>query len=117
MNAPNKKWINDWKCGVDPAREKELGKYFVEVFSSFWEDTSLGCKSKTTINRYSGALFCLGGYLVKEGIDFEVDKSACELLMENLDEYEGPLIHLDNETWQKEIDTVCKKLFKYLKSK
>jgi len=114
MDTPDNKWITDWKCGVDAAREKELGNEFVQVFSAFWNDADLESKSKSTKNRYYSALHCLGGYLIEQGVYEEKELTAHELLMSEIDQYEGPLIHHNNEAWQKELDTVCKKLFKYM---
>jgi hypothetical protein len=37
--------------------------------------------------------------------------------MSYIDTGEGPLIYHDNETWQKELDAVCRKLHKYMASK
>ncbi|MDD8019468.1 MAG: hypothetical protein PHP42_13930 [Bacteroidota bacterium] len=42
--------------------------------------------------------------------------TAKELLDEYVNEYEGPLVFMDNETWQNEFDGVCRKLHKFLKN-
>ena len=116
MNTPDDKWINDWIIDENPNREKELGRDLVQIFIMFWQYTKLSSKSKTTQNRYIGALHCLGGYLIEKGIYENVDFSLYDLLNEYLDEYGGPLIHYDNEIWQNELDMVCRKLYKYLKT-
>ena len=115
---PNRKWIKDWQTGENTSREKKVAEDLFRIFIDFWEYQQLDQKSKTTKNRYSGALHSLGGYLVEQAIlDDGVDKTTQELLSEHLDPYEGPLICHDNETWQNEIDKVSRKLHKYLKTK
>lgn len=114
---PNKKWIKDWKIGLDRLRENEIAADLVDFFSDFWEKEKLEQKSKTTRTRYSGALHALGGYLVEQAIsEDESDKTAHELLAEYLGPFDGPLIYHDNEDWQDELDMVCRKLYKYFKA-
>jgi hypothetical protein len=115
---PREEWTEDWRANVDPAREGKLGRDLLTVFREFWESENLSAASKSTRNRYSGSLYALGGYLVARGI--EVDhglKSAHELLIEAIDLDEGPLIHFDNEAWQAELDTTCRRLYRYLMSR
>ena len=116
MKKPDKSWINDWRLGENPDREKELGRYFVSIFNDFWIKSKLEDKSKSTKNRYSGALHCLGGYLTKKGIYEDMDLSAPELIEKYITEFEGPLIHYDNESWQNELDMVCRKLYKSMRT-
>ncbi|MDD5597799.1 MAG: hypothetical protein PHV82_07630 [Victivallaceae bacterium] len=64
----------------------------------------------------------LGGYLIEKAVLSEEDEpelsmTAEDLLDEYVDEYEGPLIFMHNETWQNEFDGVCRKLHKFLKNK
>jgi hypothetical protein len=114
MNKPNNSWIKDWKIGENPSRENELGKDLVSIFKRFWIDCKLDSKSKSTMNRYTGALHCLGGYLVEKGIYNEINFSALELINEYITKHEGPLVHYDNEDWQDELDMVCRKLYKHI---
>ncbi|HDQ40506.1 MAG TPA: hypothetical protein ENN39_05685 [Desulfonatronum sp.] len=73
--------------------------------------------AKTTRNRNSGALHALGGYLVEEAISEDgLDMTTNELLAEHIDTEGGPIIHLHEQTWQDEIDMVCRKLHKRLKA-
>ena len=60
----------------------------------------------------------LGGYLIKQINDYEEDrnKKPLDLLLENINEYEGPLIDHDSEENQKKIDSTCKKLYKFIRS-
>jgi hypothetical protein len=113
---PDKKWMDDWMIGVKPVREKEIASELIDKFLDFWDQEKLDEKSKTTMNRYAGALHALGGFLVERAVMGEdKDKTADELLREHIDLDEGPLIYHDNEEWQTELDMVCRKLFKYLK--
>ena len=43
------------------------------------------------------------------------NKTLEELLFEYIYPDDGPLIHHDNETWQKEIDMVSHKIYKFIK--
>ncbi len=115
---PNNKWINDWKIGENPSREKNVSEDLLEIFIDFWKTQGLEEKSKTTRNRYSGALHSIGGYVIEQAISEDgADMTTKELLFEHIGPYEGPLICQDNETWQDEIDMVSRKLHKYMKNK
>jgi len=114
--GPREEWIEAWMAGVDVARERKLARDLLNVFRAFWEDEDLSAASKSTRNRYSGSLHALGGYLVARGIEVDhVAKSAHELLIEAIDLDEGPMIHFDNEAWQAELDTTCRRLYRYMK--
>jgi len=113
---PNNTWIKDWMIGENPSKEKRLGKDFLDIFNTFWIESDLDNKSKSTMNRYSGALHALGGHLVEKGLYEETNMTSMELLLDNISEFEGPLIHHHNEAWQNELDMVSKKLCKHIKS-
>ena len=71
-------------------------------------------KTQRTQNRHS--LHSLGGYLIDQ-LSYEDEpetSTAMKLLEEQLSEFEGPLIFHDNESYQREVDTTCKKLYKHL---
>jgi len=113
---PNNEWLNDWSVGVNPKMERQLSRDLLKIFVEFWKNQHLDEKSKTTKNRYSNALHALGGYLVEQSTYIEnMDITAHEILFEHIDPDGGPLIYHDNEDWQKEIDMVCRKLYKHLK--
>ncbi|RJP25437.1 MAG: hypothetical protein C4527_17365 [Candidatus Omnitrophota bacterium] len=115
---PNATWINDWKIGISPALEATIANELLVFFTNFWNEQGLDNKSKTTRNRYANALHTLGGYLVEKAVsDNGLDKTTDELLFEYTDFDEGPLIYLDNEVWQSEVDMVCRKIHQYLKKK
>jgi len=115
---PNRTWIKDWKIGENPSREKEVSNDLLTIFINFWKSQRIDEKAKTTKNRYSGALHSIGGYLVEQAVsEDDANMTSYELLSEHIGPYDGPLICHDNETWQKEIDMVSRKLHKYLKAK
>ncbi|MBW1939159.1 MAG: hypothetical protein JRI67_10435 [Deltaproteobacteria bacterium] len=112
-------WIEDWLVGVKPKEEAELGKSLILVFSQFWNAKGLDDNSKNTKYRYSCALHSLGGYLIEQIYDYEMVKynnemTTEELLLGYIDADGGPLIHHNENAWQREVDAVCKKLYKYL---
>lgn len=114
---PADDWIRDWRHGSDPKLEKRISEQLIRIFQGFWNWANLDSKSKSTQRRYSAALHALGGYLVEEaGTWDKVPDTSQELLNGYIDSGHGPLIHHDNEAWQNELDTVCRKLHKYVKA-
>lgn len=112
---PNEQWLSDWYIDIAPSREKKAAGELLEIFTAFWEVQGLNEKSKSTKNRYSGGLQALGGYLVEKAASAKYRSTpARELILKHITDFEGPLIHQDNEAWQNEIDMVCRKLYKYL---
>ena len=112
---PETKWVTDWRYGIEPNIEKMTSEELLEIFRDFWNVASLEIKSKSTKQRYAGALHALGGHMVEEaGNGNRGDKSIYNFLKVYIDSGDGPLIHHDNEVWQNELDTVCRKLYKYL---
>lgn len=115
---PSMEWVEDWEIGVDPARELELSRAFVEIFGEFWLVDGMDMKSESTRRRYSGGLHALGGHLVSEGLDKgQEGRSARELLWEAVEFDEGPLLFQDDEAWQRELDRTCARLRQYLEEK
>lgn len=115
---PDYGWIEDWRIGLDPNREREVSDGFISIFADFWKTQALDDKAKTTQNRYAAALHSIGGYLVEKAISEEGrNKTYYELVSESICPDDGPLIHFDNETWQNEIDMVSRKLYKYMRNK
>ncbi|MFZ0611244.1 MAG: hypothetical protein WAM73_03310 [Desulfobacterales bacterium] len=115
---PNERWLSDWHIDSAPSREKKVAGELLEIFISFWEVQGLNEKSKSTKNRYSGSLQALGGYLVEMAVSAKYrSMPARDLILEHISEFDGPLIHYDNEVWQNEIDMVCRKLYKFLRKK
>ncbi|MGH8192384.1 MAG: hypothetical protein ACREP2_13175 [Rhodanobacteraceae bacterium] len=114
--SPDSKWAKDWQVGVNPTLEKSISNGLIAVFSRFWDAENLDTKSKSTRQRYSGALHALGGYLVQQAVqDGANDDSVYARLLGSVEGGEGPLIFPDNEGWQRELDAACRKLSRYLK--
>ncbi len=113
--TPNSTWIKDWLIGENPKREMAVSTELIAIFAKFWNALGLDTKSKTTRNRYSSSLQTIGRYLVEQAISDEgADVTTRELLSEHIGPDDGPLIHHYEEAWQNEVDTVCRKLYKYL---
>ena len=112
---PTNDWIKDWRYGVERSQEEKTSEELLRIFEDFWGWANLETKSKSTRKRYSAALHSLGGYLVEEvGKGHCGSKTTHEFLKGYIDSGDGPLIHYDNEAWQNELDTVCRRLYKYL---
>ena len=112
---PTESWIKDWHFGEDPNLERKVSEELVNVFKDFWVWADLDAKGMATQRRYSAALHALGGYLVEEiGNGAETSSTVRSFLKGYIDTGEGPLIYHDNEEWQNELDTACRKLYKYL---
>jgi len=117
MMEPNNRWIDDWRYGVKPSLEKQTSEELIKIFQGFWLWANLDEKSKSTKQRYLTALHALGGYLVAEtGNEQRENKDIEAFLRCYIDSTGAPLIHHDDERWQDELDTVCRKLNKYLTS-
>lgn len=110
-------WIEDWKINDDCY---QTSKSLVETFESFLSYLENEKKlAKRTIKRHETSCHALGGYIVndlysKYSPSGDVSKFGKELLIEYDIQYEAPLIHHDNESWQNEIDASCRQLYKYL---
>ena len=112
---PTEKWVEDWLYGLGPTLEEKTAKELIKEFQAFWTWANLESKSKTTKQRYSVALHSLGGHLVKEtGKKSRSDMGIRKFLKRYVDSGGGPLLHHDHERWQDELDTVCRRLYKYL---
>ncbi len=113
---PNNTWTEDWEIGLKPKKEAKVSRELLDIFTTFWDSADLDSKSKTTQRRYSNGLQALGGYIVEKAVDEFEDKSKStyQMLIDEIDAGEGPLIFYDNEEWQRELDTVCRKLYKYV---
>lgn len=114
--SPNSSWLNDWTTDDSDKHSHHLADELVTIFLKFWDTLCLSSKSKTTQYRYSSALHALGGHLVHIAPIQETKVDSTRLfLLENISREGGPLIFYREETWQNELDTVCKKLHKHLK--
>ncbi|HCF95034.1 MAG TPA: hypothetical protein DEW46_08230 [Verrucomicrobia bacterium] len=113
---PNESWVDDWKIGLSPAKEDEIGRELLDIFRRFWQWADLDNKSKTTQQRYGSALHALGGWAVENAIEDDEPINAHLQLLEATAGGEGPLIYQGREEWQRELDTVCRKLHRFLAS-
>ena len=112
-----KHWIEDWKISndCDPA-----SKSLIELFDSFLSYLKNERKlAKKTIKRHETSCHALGGHIVNDlynsfSPSSDSSKFGKELLLVYINQYEGPLIHHDNEKWQNEIDATCRQLYKFL---
>jgi len=110
-------WIEDWKINDDCY---QTSKSLVEIFESFLSYLENEKKlAKRTIKKHESSCHALGGYIVNDLYNKfssagDVSKFGKELLMGYDIQYESPLIHHDNESWQNEIDASCRQLYKYL---
>jgi len=111
---PILQWTEDWEIGIDIPKESDISKQVLDLCVEFWSDAEIEEKPKSTLNRYRADLMSLGSYIVEQPISEDgVRKSAKELLLMSIDEEGGPLLFQDEETWQNELDMVCRKLHKY----
>ncbi len=104
---------------MKPNEEKVLSLEIIKIYNDFWEDLSLSSKSKTTKIRYANGLSSIGGHIIDRLFnrypeDYDPNKSGFNVLLDFVDEYEGPLIY-ETENEQREIDLVSKKLYKFIK--
>ncbi len=111
-------WDQDWSICTE---DKILSKKIIPIFDAYLNNLLEKKVSKSTFNRHKSACHALGGYIVDKiygyGDDpFSGNEPGKEILLHYIDETEGPLIHHDNETWQREVDAMCKKLFCFLNS-
>ena len=117
MNTDIKTWRKDWALNENPKREKEISIYLITLFTDFLNDFKIEEKSKSTKSRYYGHLHFLGRSIIKEAVYDNEDQSITphELLMEGLGPDDGPLLYWNDERSQREVDAVCKKLYKFIK--
>jgi hypothetical protein len=114
--GPRDEWLKDWFVGVNTGRERAVSRDLLRIFLDFWELEGLNQKSTSTRQRYSGGLHALGGHLVARCTEEdEIEQTALDLLLEAVGLDEGPLIFQDNELWQRELDSTCRRVHRYLK--
>ena len=119
MDTPNDTWAEFWLIGLKPNEEKSLSLKIIKIYKEFWKQQSLSSKSKTTKRRYSNGLAAIGSHIIDKLFnrypeDYDSNKSGFDVLLDFVDEYEGPLIY-ETENEQREIDLVSKKLYKFIK--
>ena len=112
-------WEGDWHIADG---DEDLSRRLIPVFESYLAALQKKGVAKSTLNRHANCCHALGGYIVDRVFNYqwdsyEPDESGEEILLHYLDDCDGPLIHQDNESWQREIDTTCRKLYKFLVQK
>jgi len=114
---PGPAWLEDWRCGVDPRREDAIGQRLLEIFGQFWDDSGIDRMSATSRRRHANALHAVGGHLLARALAEDgLGLTAEELLAEHVTADDGPLVTCDDEAWQNEVDSVCRKLHRHLAS-
>ena len=114
-----KNWIADWHL-IDGG--ERLSRLITPVFEAYLTALQDKGKSKSTLRRHTSSCHALGGYIVdricnKELESYNVSETGEEILLSYLDGCDGPLIFQDNESWQREVDTTCRNLYKFIKEK
>ncbi len=112
-------WDQDWSIYKE---DRNLSKKIIPIFESYLINILEKGVSKKTINRHKNACHALGGYIIGEiygygNNPFSGNENGEQIILHYIDENGGPLVHHDNETWQKEVDAMCRKLFDVLKGK
>ncbi|NOZ54183.1 MAG: hypothetical protein GXP08_13815 [Gammaproteobacteria bacterium] len=107
-------WGKNWQISKDGIH---LSKKITPVFELYLSDLADSGVSKKTFNRQKNACYALGSYIIGEVYGYENDtfsetQTGVDILLHYIDQFEGPLVYHDNELWQKELDSVCRKLFK-----
>lgn len=113
--------FSDWSFGGDSEREEEVTNFLQELFTDFWLDKHLENLSESKQELYCRNLNLLGEILVMHAVadpkSPEAQMTPRELFMANVNDMEGPLLDLDDDTIQNKFDLICGKLYRYLKSR
>ncbi|TVQ41707.1 MAG: hypothetical protein EA370_01280 [Wenzhouxiangella sp.] len=112
--APNETWLSDWKIGLSPETEAQASRELLELFRRFWQWAELTHNSRSTQQRYSGALHALGGWTLEQVVQSADQSSIESQLRKATSAGDGPLIYQDQPEWQRELDVTCRKLHKFL---
>ena len=111
-------WVKGWACR-EHDDEEELSKKLIAVFFRYLSSLQSKGVSKTTYRRHRSACLALGGYIICQVYSEECDGPYPDLdgeqiLGKYIDNYGGPLVHSRDPSWQRELDAMCKKLYKFL---
>ena len=92
-----------------------MSEELLKIFEDFLNWSNPEKKSKSTRRRYAAALHSVEGYLVEEAEkEYCGSKTIHEFHKGYIDSGDGPLVLHDTEALQNELDTVCRRLYKYL---
>ena len=109
-------WVRDWNCSDD---DEKLSNELICIFEDFFSMLRETNLSHKTIKKHESSCHALGGYIISEIFGYENDLDLAELppkeiLNNYISSHEGPLIYPQHEAFQNEIDSTCKKLFKFI---
>ncbi len=112
-----KDWDKEWHIEKD---DYKISNKIIPIFESYLDELSKKNVSKKTFKRHEVACFSLGNHIIGIIFGYQTDsfkhnETGENILLYYIDKYEGPLVHHDNESWQRELDTTCKKLYKHIK--
>lgn len=110
-------WEADWHV-LDG--DEDLSRRLSPVFEAFLTTLQKKNAAKSTLRRHINSCHALGGYIVDRIFNYQMDsydssESGEKILLRYLDGCDGPLIYQDNESWQREVDITCRKLYKFIK--
>ena len=109
-------WEQNWHI-VDG--DELLAKELMPVFEAYLVSLQAKGASKSTMTRHKNACRAIGGYIMDQVFKYEWEHldepwNGEEIIFQCVYGFSGPLIHQDNETWQKEIDTTSRKLYNFI---
>ena len=110
------KWEEDWKISD---QDYQLSNKLLPILEDYLVSLKEKGVSKTTFNRHKAACHALGGFIINDVFNYQrnsfpEDETGKGILLHYIDTEGGPLIHHDEETWQRELDAACKKFYKFL---
>lgn len=111
-------WEDDWHI---ESGDKVLAGKLLPIFEAYLKSLQKKGVAKSTFNRHKSACHAIGGYIIDRVFHYQWDKykeseQGEDILLRYLDGYDGPLIHQDNESWQREVDTTSRKLYTFIKN-
>jgi hypothetical protein len=109
-------WEKSWHIvDVDELLAKELLPVFEKYLTALMKNGA----SKSTMNRHKNACHAIGGYIINQVFKYEWDEleepwNGEEIIFQCVFGFDGPLIHHDNPTLQKEVDATSRKLYNFI---
>lgn len=111
--------INEWPRSWQGVKEDILyGQEIIKYMIPFIDEIKSKGLSIKTINKHIDNLWVLGGNIIKELNDYEENRElpALKMILNSIDNNEGPLIHDFSELQQDEFNSTCRKFYKFLKN-
>ena len=111
-------WEDNWHI-IDG--DRELSRKLIPLFDAYLKALKERGVARSTFNRHKSACHAIGGYIVERVYNYQRDKyeeseRGEDILLRYVDGVDGPLIHHDDEAWQREVDTTSRKLYKFIKN-